>query len=217
MRRSAFRMTKWFNSIDVDQFLGSVKAILGSLLEKYTPAEIMDKLRSSILATVFRQLVIHSFLCLQLPSCTIIKSKVSCGPGRWFYSWSCALWTSLTACCLRASPLWSSCSKAYPVIQETSSLRSVYSDSGPLHARIFQTCHPPVWYEPEACKRSVLGWGDMGHQLPWSHTTCAFSGLFQSITTDRSTGKDPINRLGTPVLEDLVWSFPHYTVYLYAA
>lgn len=76
MRRSAFRMTKWFNSIDVDQFLGSVKAILGSLLEKYTPAEIMDKLRGSILATVFRQLVIHSFLCLQLPSCTIIKSPL---------------------------------------------------------------------------------------------------------------------------------------------
>lgn len=73
MRGTAFRTTKWFNSIDVDQFLGSVSAVLGSLLEKYTAAEITDKLRSSILATVFRQLVIHSFHCLQLPSCTILK------------------------------------------------------------------------------------------------------------------------------------------------
>lgn len=50
-------MTKLFISIDVDQFLGSIKATLGSLLERYTGSEITDKLGSSILATVFRQLV----------------------------------------------------------------------------------------------------------------------------------------------------------------
>lgn len=72
------RMTKWFISIDVDQFLGSIKATLGSLLERYTAAEITDKLGSSILATVFRQLVIHSFNSrdFELPSCTIIKLTV---------------------------------------------------------------------------------------------------------------------------------------------
>lgn len=48
-------------STDVDQFLGSVKTILGSLLERYTGAEITNKLGSSILATVFRQLVIKSY------------------------------------------------------------------------------------------------------------------------------------------------------------
>lgn len=44
----------------MDQFLGSVKATLGSLLERYTGAEITDKLGSSILATLFRQQVLHS-------------------------------------------------------------------------------------------------------------------------------------------------------------
>lgn len=45
---------------DVDQFLGSIKATLGSLLERHTGAEITEKLGSSILATVFRQMVINS-------------------------------------------------------------------------------------------------------------------------------------------------------------
>lgn len=48
------------NPIDVDQFLGSIKATLDSLLERYTGAEITDKLSSSILATLFRQQVLHS-------------------------------------------------------------------------------------------------------------------------------------------------------------
>lgn len=101
-------------SIDVDQFLGSIKAILGSLLERYTGAEITNKLGSSILATVFRQLVIHSFLVMfESPSCAVIvelyyimsslnmlnECNVCSGPDRWFSSWSCALWTSLTVCC----------------------------------------------------------------------------------------------------------------------
>ncbi len=61
----AFRITsRFFFSIDVDQFLGSIKATLGSLLERYTGAEITDKLGSSILATVFRQLVIQSYLMI---------------------------------------------------------------------------------------------------------------------------------------------------------
>lgn len=47
-------------SIDVDQFLESVKSILGSLLERYTGAQITEKLGSSIIATVFRQLVMLS-------------------------------------------------------------------------------------------------------------------------------------------------------------
>lgn len=42
---------------DVDQFLETIKAVLGSLLERYTSAEISEKLGSSILATIFRQLV----------------------------------------------------------------------------------------------------------------------------------------------------------------
>lgn len=50
----------FFHSIDVDQFLGSIKATLGSLLERYTGAKITDKLGCSILATLFRQQVLHS-------------------------------------------------------------------------------------------------------------------------------------------------------------
>lgn len=56
-------MTKLYDdlfSIDVDQFLESVKSILGSLLERYTGAQITEKLGSSIIATVFRQLVMLS-------------------------------------------------------------------------------------------------------------------------------------------------------------
>lgn len=70
-------MNKWLISIDVDQFLGSIKGTLGSLLERYTAAEITDKLGSSILATVFRQLVMHSFNSrdFELP-CTIMKLTV---------------------------------------------------------------------------------------------------------------------------------------------
>ncbi|XP_070699308.1 zinc finger ZZ-type and EF-hand domain-containing protein 1 [Pempheris klunzingeri] len=60
----------------VDQFLGSVKATLGSLLERYTGAEITDKLGSSILATVFRQLMILLLeLCsLDIPHSVLLKS-----------------------------------------------------------------------------------------------------------------------------------------------
>lgn len=54
---STHKKNKLLNSIDVDQFLGSIKATLGSLLERYTGAEITDKLGSSILATLFRQQV----------------------------------------------------------------------------------------------------------------------------------------------------------------
>lgn len=45
----------------MDQFLGSIKATLGSLLERYTGAKIADKLSCSILATLFRQQVLHSY------------------------------------------------------------------------------------------------------------------------------------------------------------
>lgn len=76
-------------SIDVDQFLGSIKTILGSLLERYTSAEITGKLGSSILATVFRQLVIHPCLMIsELPFCVIIglsvlnESNICSGLGR---------------------------------------------------------------------------------------------------------------------------------------
>lgn len=60
-------MTKLYDdlfSIDVDQFLESVKSILGSLLERYTGAQITAKLGSSIIATVFRQLVMLSCYAL---------------------------------------------------------------------------------------------------------------------------------------------------------
>nr|XP_019941221.1 PREDICTED: zinc finger ZZ-type and EF-hand domain-containing protein 1 isoform X3 [Paralichthys olivaceus] len=60
----------------VDQFLGSIKTILGSLLERYTGAQITDKLGSSILATVFRQLMIFLLeLCsLDIPHSVLLKS-----------------------------------------------------------------------------------------------------------------------------------------------
>ncbi|XP_061557820.1 zinc finger ZZ-type and EF-hand domain-containing protein 1 isoform X2 [Phycodurus eques] len=60
----------------VDQFLGSIKSVLGSLLDKYTGAEIMNKLGKSIVATVFRQLIIFLLeLCsLDIPHCLLLKS-----------------------------------------------------------------------------------------------------------------------------------------------
>lgn len=48
-------------STDVEQFLGSIRSVLGSLLDKYTGTEITDKLGKSIIATVFRQLVIFNY------------------------------------------------------------------------------------------------------------------------------------------------------------
>lgn len=114
-RGCTFSLTEWFVSIDVAQFLGSMKASLGSLLERYTGAEITDKLGSSILATVFRQLVTHFYLLIFNCLATMwVSVFIDCNIvlGRWFYSWSCALWTSLTVCCWRASLLWSSYSKA---------------------------------------------------------------------------------------------------------
>lgn len=56
----SIKIIMFSNPIDVDQFLGSIKATLYSLLERYTGAEITDKLCSSILATLFRQQVLHS-------------------------------------------------------------------------------------------------------------------------------------------------------------
>nr|XP_046267619.1 zinc finger ZZ-type and EF-hand domain-containing protein 1 [Scatophagus argus] len=60
----------------VDQFLGCIKTTLGSLLERYTGAEITDKLGSSILATVFRQLMILLLeLCsLDIPHSVLLQS-----------------------------------------------------------------------------------------------------------------------------------------------
>lgn len=59
----------------VDLFLVNIKTVLGSLLEKYTGAEITDKLGSSILATVFRQLMIFLLeLCsLNIPHSVLLK------------------------------------------------------------------------------------------------------------------------------------------------
>uniref|UniRef100_A0A3Q2PLQ1 Zinc finger ZZ-type and EF-hand domain containing 1 n=1 Tax=Fundulus heteroclitus TaxID=8078 RepID=A0A3Q2PLQ1_FUNHE len=61
---------------DVDQFLGSIKAVLGSLLERFTSSDITDKLGSSILATVFRQLMIFLLeLCsLDIPHSVLLGS-----------------------------------------------------------------------------------------------------------------------------------------------
>ncbi|KAG7515736.1 zinc finger ZZ-type and EF-hand domain-containing protein 1 [Solea senegalensis] len=60
----------------VDQFLGNVKTAFLSLLERYTGAEITDKLGNSILATVFRQLLIFFLeLCsLDIPHSVLLKS-----------------------------------------------------------------------------------------------------------------------------------------------
>ncbi|KAM4546819.1 zinc finger ZZ-type and EF-hand domain-containing protein 1 [Fundulus diaphanus] len=60
----------------VDQFLGSIKAVLGSLLERFTSSHITDKLGSSILATVFRQLMIFLLeLCsLDIPHSVLLRS-----------------------------------------------------------------------------------------------------------------------------------------------
>lgn len=69
-------------SIDVDQFLGSIKTILGSLLERYTSAEITDKLGSSILTTVFRQLVIYAYLITSDFFCCIITGLTVLNEGN---------------------------------------------------------------------------------------------------------------------------------------
>ncbi|XP_056141323.1 zinc finger ZZ-type and EF-hand domain-containing protein 1 isoform X2 [Lampris incognitus] len=63
----------------VDQFLSSTKAVLGSLLERYGGAEIADKLSSSILATVTRQMIIFLLeLCpLDIPHSVLLKSVSS--------------------------------------------------------------------------------------------------------------------------------------------
>uniref|UniRef100_A0A8C2ZSW0 Zinc finger ZZ-type and EF-hand domain containing 1 n=1 Tax=Cyclopterus lumpus TaxID=8103 RepID=A0A8C2ZSW0_CYCLU len=60
----------------VDQFLGSIKGVLSSLLGRHTGAEITDKLCSSILATVFRQLMILLLeLCsLDIPHSVLLRS-----------------------------------------------------------------------------------------------------------------------------------------------
>ncbi|KAM4620940.1 zinc finger ZZ-type and EF-hand domain-containing protein 1 [Polymixia lowei] len=60
----------------VDQFLGSTKTVLGSLLERYSGAEITDKLCGSILAVVTRQLMIFLLeLCsLDIPHSVLLKS-----------------------------------------------------------------------------------------------------------------------------------------------
>lgn len=60
----------------VDQFLGRAKATLGSLLERFTAAEIIEKLGSSILTTVFRQLIILLLeLCsLDIPHSSLLRS-----------------------------------------------------------------------------------------------------------------------------------------------
>ncbi|KAM6970616.1 zinc finger ZZ-type and EF-hand domain-containing protein 1 [Aplochiton taeniatus] len=60
----------------VDQFLGSTKAVLGSLLERYSGAEITEKLSGSILASATRQLMIFVLeLCsLDIPHCGLLRS-----------------------------------------------------------------------------------------------------------------------------------------------
>ncbi|XP_028276707.1 zinc finger ZZ-type and EF-hand domain-containing protein 1 [Parambassis ranga] len=60
----------------VQQFLGSIRTVLSALLETYTCAEITEKLGSSILATVFRQLMIFLLeLCsLDIPHSVLLKS-----------------------------------------------------------------------------------------------------------------------------------------------
>ncbi|XP_077447834.1 zinc finger ZZ-type and EF-hand domain-containing protein 1 [Stigmatopora argus] len=61
----------------VDQFLTSIQnVLLGSLLDKYTGVEITNKLGKSIIATVFRQLLIFLLeLCpLDIPHCPLLKS-----------------------------------------------------------------------------------------------------------------------------------------------
>ncbi|CAL8364108.1 unnamed protein product [Lota lota] len=60
----------------VNQFLGSAQGALASLLERYSGAEITEKLASSILATVTRQLMIFLLeLCsLDIPHSVLLKS-----------------------------------------------------------------------------------------------------------------------------------------------
>ncbi|XP_037544055.1 zinc finger ZZ-type and EF-hand domain-containing protein 1 [Nematolebias whitei] len=60
----------------VDQFLGNINTVLCSLLERYSSSEITDKLSTSILVTVFRQLMIFLLeLCsLDIPHSVLLKS-----------------------------------------------------------------------------------------------------------------------------------------------
>lgn len=134
------------------------------------------------LQTTGNAVLSHDFESL---SCTIIELTVQndcniyCGPDRWFYSWSCALWTSLTVCCWRASPLWSSYSKASPVIPETSFLRLVHSDLRPSCTGIYTASHPTVcvWTERWKC-RPVLG---VWRVVKYSNTTVTSGGRSTQI------------------------------------
>lgn len=60
----------------VDQFLGSTKTVLGGLLQRYSGAEITDKLNGSILAMATRQMMIFLLeLCfLDIPHCILLTS-----------------------------------------------------------------------------------------------------------------------------------------------
>lgn len=60
----------------VELFLRKVKSVFSSMLEKYTCAEITDKLGNSIMVTVFRQLMIFLLeLCpLDIPHSVLLKS-----------------------------------------------------------------------------------------------------------------------------------------------
>lgn len=123
-------MNKWLNSIDVDLFLESIKVTLGSLLERYTGAEITDKLGSSILATVFRQLVRQPYLMIWIVFLHHFKSE--CWIQCLLCSWQMILLLELCFLDIPHSILLKSFSSMVEL------LKSLSSDTGDIFSKVSQ-------------------------------------------------------------------------------
>lgn len=140
---STHKKKKLFHSIDVDQFLGSVKATLGSLLERYTGAEITDKLGSSILATLFRQQVLHSYCDLNGFGFVVfvfflrdysLDYNISCGP------WQMILLLELCFLDIPHSLLLKSFSSLVEL------LRGLSTDTGDIFSKVCQLTEFTTWH-----------------------------------------------------------------------
>lgn len=113
----------------MDQFLGSVKATLGSLVERYTGAEITDKLGSSILATVFRQLVMAS----QVMNVTWLHKQIECSErAPLFASWQMIFLLELCPLDIPHSVLLKSFSSLVEL------LKGLSTDTGDIFSKVTQ-------------------------------------------------------------------------------
>ncbi|RVE63589.1 hypothetical protein OJAV_G00137730 [Oryzias javanicus] len=132
----------------VDQFLESIKAVLGSLLERYTSAEISEKLGSSILATIFRQLMIFLLeLCsLDIPHSVLLKSfsslvellkSLSSDTGDIFSKGDCESWHQ----------------PQQPVVLRTWSMESPHNYENSRHETTIFACPGATSFEVEFDER----------------------------------------------------------------